>query len=319
MLAEVTKIFNAASMWQVSGKVYETDSALRSAHRLKFVATSTAHRHVLLRVLNEAKSEDFRNKLLIQREYLGFFVWPFLNNRLSVSQRFKMLENHCYTISSVMPWLKVSSRSSKYLFGLDSRCSGLSFFIENLPHAMREGCLNFSMIYHGQRIMTLSFTLQQQGDDAVAYIGCIQGSSQLDVMRIYKEIGDQLNDIRPRDLLFKSFRMLMEEVGIKQIYAVSDACRIYRHRFFRHDKHQVEQVRLPYDKVWQEYDGVLQENGFYLINTHAEDRPLSDINPKNRSRYKKRLAMYAEVREAIQKNLALFGSRTHQQALQKAD
>ena len=151
------------------------------------------------------------------------------------------------------------------------------------PKWFMQGQLTISLFAGETRIYSLAFSFRLE-PTLVAYIGAIQGRDLEGILDLYRQITKALHGMRPRDFLVEVFCMLCRVVGVKQIYAIADSCRIHRSPYFGHDK---TKITVNYDEIWQDRGGAQLCRDFFTIPITGSKHEHEEIPPKKRSMYRK--------------------------------
>lgn len=266
--------------------------------RWRYLRQGLRHRSTVERLLRMPAAAAFRAQVNHRPELMGFFLMPFLNATWGVGRRFDGVIRHHDVMVRRLPWLCLGYMQALQVLDLGHVYPGLEFVLEDAPWFLREGCINFSMKCAGERLMSLSFTLDERDGQVEALVGSIQGSARESVGETYRSISEATHDLRPRDLHFKVFRLLLESLGVTRLRCVADDHRVHHHPFFGGAK--AEQIKLRYDELWEDQGGTLGPDGFYVMPAAMEERPLSEVPPKKRGRYKRRLEMFDQFRQRLQ-------------------
>lgn len=276
--------------------------------RLRYVRSGLQNRRAVASMLQTERALAFRSQVERAPALTGFFLWPFLNISWSVEQRFDALITHYDLVAQQFPWLRLSYKQALMVLDAGDYCPGLHFVVEDAPWFVREGCINFSMFFEAERLMSVSFTLGKRGQEIRAMVGSIQGSGRDSVVETYKLIAKSMEDLRPRDLHFKVFRMLMQSLGVSHVLCIADSHHARNSAFFGDS---ADKIKLQYDDLWLDQGGVLDDNGFYVMSAAMEERPLSEVPSKKRGRYKRRLEVFAQLQERLQEGIARFSGNAN--------
>jgi uncharacterized protein len=106
------------------------------------------------------------------------------------------------------------------------------------------------------------------------------------------------NGMRPRDLLIEIFRLFCAELGVTEIYAVSDEYRHHRdHRYF--GKLAAKKFSTNYNEVWVDRGAVRVDPMFYQLAVTEPERDLADIPSKKRGMYRRRFEMLRNIKSQM--------------------
>lgn len=281
------------SLWAYSALVYDVKGARRILNRLRFVLAALRARGEVRRILGSDLGTGLEGAIRKDGRVAGFMVWPYLNNAYGVTDRFRAVAAHQRLVCGALAWADLAPGQAMRLADLGDRLQGLAVELENAPWFVREGALNLSLMLKGERLISVSFSLRDTPNDMDAYVGSVQGNARVDVVETYKVLAEAMNDLRPRDLIFKLFRVFAAKVGVQRIYCVADSHHVQLHPYFGGKK--VDTLKLKYDELWIDQGGVLQGDGFFVMPAIAGERPLSDVPIKKRGRYKRRLEMFGDI------------------------
>lgn len=295
------------SLWRYSGVVYEENTTHRIVNRFRFVVAGRKNRALFTEYVFGPLYNILTDRVKNNQRIMGFIVWPYINNKFEILERFNNLASHYHLLIKYMKWADLPPYRQVTIADLNDMHKGLEIVIENAPWFIREGALNLSMMLFSDRLMSVSFSLSEDNAGLCVYVGSIQGSATQDVVEVYKNIAASMNDLRPRDLLFKIFRIFTDSIRISNIYCVADDYRVHNHAFF--DDKKSEHKKLRYDELWRDQGGVLMEGGFYRMPARMDERPLSDVPTKKRGRYKRRIAMFTTISELIKANVDELGNK----------
>jgi uncharacterized protein len=309
--------FDRLSLWRRSSIVFADDSFfLGIKHRFEFaLRVKDENRQAVEAILAGPKGADLKRAMAKDPRLFGFFTWPFLNKDIDIAERFRFIANHNCIVNEQFPWMELAFKQNIALLDLGEYYPQLRLVLENAPWFLREGCLNFSLMLHEHRLMTLAFTLTRSSTGLDCYIGSMQGSSQAENNEIYKAIAEQLHDVRPRDFVFKTFRIFAQSLGVQTIHCIADNFHIRNHAFFGGGNNSV--IQLPYDAMWIEHGAVERSDGFFSIPAGILERPLCDVPQKKRSRYKRRLEMFQNITE--RSNAFALGMHVNKTSLELDD
>ncbi len=214
---------------------------------------------------------------------------PYVNTAWNQSRRMDAVQNHYRLVrDETLDVLVFPAEAMRVLALLDDIQPGLRLVLDKPPWFAVEGEVAINLFSGERRLYSLLFTLARARDGStLAYVGALQGSSGDDALDVYRALTHAADGMRPRDLMFASFRLLCRELGIDHIEAVSDAASARQSNYFERSI----RPSFSYDAAWQEYAGVAQADGFYRIGTSLPLRDLQDIPPRKRAQYRRRYSM----------------------------
>ena len=188
------------------------------------------------------------------------------------------------------PGLKLGPDDKLVLADLDWVSPGVALIIDRAKWLSREGQLTLSLFKGEFRAFTISFSLYEEPELAI-FIGGIQGRQTDDVLALYRDLTKDFHGMRPRDFMLDAMRLLAAKLGARHIYAVADAQKVSRHRFFR----ERGAPGLFYDDIWEERGGVKVADTHFELPLTPTRRDLEEIPSKKRSMYRRRYEMLDKI------------------------
>lgn len=295
--------FDPLSLWRYADAVIEPGAPRRAWRRLRYVRQSLQAPAAFRAAWAAPQAAALRRRLAEDPRLAGFSVWPYMNRHLAPQERIALLAAHENWRQRCVPWAPAAvGEAPVRLVDLGSQMAGLGLWLEYAPWFIREGSLNLSLMLDGERLITLAFSMRPGPQGLEACIGAIQGSNRDDAVEVYKAVAEAANDLRPRDLILKAFRLLAQALDVEQLACVADDSHAQLHAYFGGTK--TDRVFLRYDDLWLEQGATLGADGFYRMPAVIPDRPLSDVPTKKRGRYKRRLEMFAAWQAQMRQRLA---------------
>ena len=224
---------------------------------------------------------------------------PFVCARWSSALRLRRMIEHCAVIDKLGHPFDINS--DQYIeivtFELDEdRCR---LMLDRPQWLLCDGLLCVSLWVGTNRFFSVSFCLSDTAAGRTAYIGGIQGHRSADALEQNRQLTKSAHGMRPRDLAFEMFRMIIPRLGVTQLKCVADADRYQMTRRAAMTIGLNDKVQLDYDEIWQSRGGELGNDGFYVVPTQYSRRDIAEIPVKKRSMYKKRYAMLDDLQDRI--------------------
>ena len=286
-----------AVFWAAAREIYPgwTVRALKS--KLGLVLGCVKARHELSALLDRPQHAALIHELKERPEILGFVQWPYLHAGWSLTQRFEALSQHRQAVCTDMRALNVDVARTLVVADLSNVSPGLRLIVDQAPWCLREGSLVFNQFLGEERMMSLAFSFGWRNGERVAYVGSVQGSNIDSALSKYRDIAKNLQGMRSRDFLVKSFQFLMYHLGVTQVLCVQDSQRHHRHAYFGINKG--DKLHLNYDEIWLEHAGESTPDGFYRLPPLPNVRPIDEIAAKNRALYRRRYEMMDKLSNDI--------------------
>jgi uncharacterized protein VirK/YbjX len=297
-----------AAILAATQSIYPGATPRALSNKLKFLAACIKARPQLRALVEQDTHRALLRQLREQPKTLGFVVWPYIHAGWPMIQRFEALSQHRQALLDDMAILDISPSEAVVVADLSDLSPGLKLIVDRAPWCLREGSLVFSQYIEDDRMMSLAFSLGVVDGARVAYIGSVQGSNLDSALSKYREVAKDLQGLRSRDFLVKSFQYLMYHLGVQRILGVSEERRHHRHRYFGNDKAQ--ELHLNYDQIWQDHSGKLTDDGFYELALLPNEKSMAEIAAKNRALYRRRYEMLGRVKARIAMQLNVSTSES---------
>lgn len=162
-----------------------------------------------------------------------------------------------------------------------------------------DGLLTTTLWVGIDRIFSISFCLSDAGGLRTAYVGGIQGRRHSSSLEQNRSLTKAANGLRPSDLAFELFRMMLPRLGIDALKCVSNSHRYQKTRRALMTISNDDQVLLDYDALWTGRGGISSHEGFFDVPVRRTDRDADDIPARKRSMYEKRYALLRTLEVAI--------------------
>ena len=257
--------------------------------KLHFFAAWLRHRAGLQAFFAMPENRALAEELQVRPELLGFAVWPYVHAGWPTMARFEALAQHEQAIATDMRALAVPISGSLLVADLADLSPGVTLVVDRAPWFLREGSLVFNQFLNDERMMSLAFSFGLRDGERVAYIGSVQGSNVDSALAKYREMAKGLQGMRSRDFLVKTFQLLMNHMGVKRLFGVSDELRHHRHPYF--GKAKAERLHLDYNEIWKEHSAERMPDGFYRLPSLPVVKSMRAIAAKNRALYRRRYAL----------------------------
>lgn len=255
-----------------------------------------------IKPLLEVKENSAIKKLILQRpETLGVIIWPYQCSTWSAKTRLNQIVEHYNAIENLTFRIDFPLDGALNLLDLTDVYESLHIVLDQPKWFLREGQLVINLFLGKVRILSLAFSFARESDKVVAYVGAIQGRSFDWLLDTNREITKAMHGMRPRDFLFEQFRTFCRTLGVSKIYAVSDASRHHRNKYFD-SKTKSKAFTVNYDEIWIERGGVLVDSDFYAFSLTPLKKNLEEVPSKKRSMYRRRYE-FLKITEARMQNV----------------
>jgi uncharacterized protein VirK/YbjX len=271
--------------------------------RLKFVA-ATLRNPGLSKRLAGVDPDSAMGRLLRERpQTVGTLLWPYQCAAWDAKERFSRIQSHLDAVRQI-PGLDFGPDEKLVIADLAAFSPGVSLILDRPAWLSREGHLTLSLFKEYFRAFTVSFSLSVFPETQL-FIGGLQGRQSEEILATYRDLTKDFEGIRPRDFILEMLRLFAQKIGVHHIYAVADAHKISRHKYFG----EKASPGLFYDDVWQERSGTRVAETHFELPLGGSRRSLEDIAAKKRSMYRRRYEMLDKIEAMLPDDLAIAERR----------
>jgi len=223
---------------------------------------------------------------------------PFVSAKWSCAMRLRRIIEHCAIVDRLGPPFDISGSQFAEVIAFqlgDSRCR---LTLDTPGWLACDGLLSASLWVEFDRMFSITFCLSDR-DERTAYVGGIQGRRGSGVLDQNRALTKAAHGMRPKDLAFELFRMLLPRLGVARLKGVADGFRYQKTRRAMLAISADDQVQLDYDEMWESRGGSPGEDGFYLVPVQRQPRDPCDIPARKRSIYARRYDFLNRLNEAV--------------------
>jgi uncharacterized protein VirK/YbjX len=283
--------------------------------KLWFGFRGLRHLPAILPLLVAKRKSSLATLIRLRPQIIAFSLYRYLAANWSVETRVARIVQHCRIVDEVGGVLRFRCDDVVDLVVCDAIDPKYRISLDQTPWLLSEGLLVISLWEDIDRLYALSFNLACDGGVRVAYIGCLQGRAEDDVLDRYRLFTKAAFGMRPRDFLIEIFKAFCRSLAVSRIYAVADNNQSGRSAYVRNGAATGDDLSLGYDQVWLERGGIDKKNGFFELPLEAGRRQANEIAPKKRAMYRRRYAMMDEIE--IRLSELICGSAKDEQRLPK--
>ena len=238
---------------------------------------------------------------LVERrpETVGAVIGPYQCIGWDVRTRLARIRDHYSAIETIGGPINFPLDGRLLLLDLKEIRESLQVILDQPKWFMREGQLAINLFLRDTRLYSLAFSLSYQRGGLTAFVGAIQGRDIDGILEEYRLLTKAAHGTRPRDLLIEVFRMLCGMLGVSDIFAVSDAYRNHRSRYFGKAP---KKFSVNYDEVWEDRGGVRVHPMFYRLDVDGQQRDIGTIPAKKRSMYRRRYDLLSLLKQQMHLN-----------------
>ena len=154
-------------------------------------------------------------------------------------------------------------------------------------------------------VIQMAFSFEQQSKaERICYIGCIQGRSTKDEIKMMTKA---MYGLRPNLVMIFIVQEIARLFALTHLFGVSNAIHPHHSKYlihlpFMHD------TTFDYDALWTDMGGVSDSDGWFRLPLKTERRSSKEMKPNKRAMYHRRYAMMDELSRQIE--ASLIGSET---------
>lgn len=164
----------------------------------------------------------------------------------------------------------------------------------------KEGLLAINLEIGCKQIYQLIFWIAPNQDGQMAiWIGALQGSQG--GLEIARGLTKHFLGYRPKNMVMRVLRILAAQMGISNIYAISNYG-FYANNHIRMDR----KLKTSLDEFWQETGGEgCADSRFYTLPIVEARKTIEEVPSKKRNLYRKRFAFIDEIDQIVNNNLRI--------------
>jgi uncharacterized protein VirK/YbjX len=289
-------IRNLNWLWSASAIVYRGSGVIALWRRLRFLVKALRI-YGSTRLLIDAHPNSPLGKLIKARpQTVGAVVWPYQCSGWNAQTRLARICDHYTAIERLSTNLDFPIDSNILLVELNEIRENLTIVLDQPIWFMREGQLSLNLFLGDTRLYTLAFSLFNRTNDVSAFVGAIQGRDIEGILELYRDLTKAAYGMRPRDLVIEIFRIFCNEIGVDEIFAVSNEYRHHHdHDFF--GDFASRQRSSNYNEIWIDRGATLVHPMYFKLTSTIMERDLLSVPSNKRSMYRKRYALLKRVRE----------------------
>ena len=286
-------------------KLYPDPSYLRIKDKVKYCMRGLARPFATKEWFECLHQPDLLELVRSHPLILSKLQRPYLYRGLTIGEQLQFLKEHYTFMLRTFPVevrSKIYSRTGTPLAKIilpDVGGYNLFLFYGDMFQKEGELTLVLSNEQTGGRLFALTFTIiNEKPDSREIFIGGLQGFRRTTDKEEVVLLTRAMHGLRPKALLLFSLQQLAIDWDVKSIRAVSDRRSIYTD--FRLKK---KNVLASYDEFWTDSQGVLGQDGLFILPPLFVARDISEIKPAKRSLYRRRYDMLGTLGIQISSSL----------------
>ena len=289
------------SLWMIGNQIYRI-RVWREAHRLiVFLVRGRLHHKKLVKLDTFFSSAPELRR--IADSYPFVYEQPtraFFYKDSTFDERVRLVEHHMqFLLEALRPDVAVGLYQKEEqllwqqeLAGADTQCY-LSFH----PGQRKEGLLSIWLRQGDASLYQIMFWLDKdRAGEWSCYIGAMQGPNMDDARDVIKRMTKACFGFRTKNLILYLLQALVRTLGIRHIYAVTNAG-YYAQNHVRRDR----KLKTSFSDFWLEAGGRHTDDYRFDELPLAEPRKaIEDVKSQKRNLYRKRYALLDAVDEAVE-------------------
>lgn len=208
---------------------------------------------------------------------------PYVHLEWTILVRIEMLKDH-YSILTKNNYSLFHFTSAQYWDVLVRKFDfgSVTVKIDKAEWMRAEGELVLSLFWNSNRAYALAFSLHTKPFGRAFRIGAIQGWPDEAARSLYSNLTNAMHGLRPRDFMVNLSKIFAKNLGCDEVWGISNK---YHHTNIRGN---ADKKRSDYDEIWLENGGVLDKDGFFVMEANIRKKDLTEIASKKRAMYRRR-------------------------------
>ena len=246
--------------------------------------------------LRQARPGTTLRALITRSGYISSLAaQPFVCATWSSASRLRRMIDHCAIVDKIGHPFNVGGDQFVEIIAFDLDGERCRLTLDQPNWLLCDGLLSVCLWVGVDRIFSITFCLSDEGGERTAYIGGLQGRRHSGAMDQNRALTKAAHGMRPRDLAFDLFRMLLPYLKVTQLKCVANANRYQMTKRALLTIGTKDQVLLDYDDICTSRGGVLDGDGFFALPVERADREVAEIPARKRSMYARRYALLRQL------------------------
>ena len=290
---------------ELGKRIYDTSNP-REKHRfVVFVGRSLLHKSAMQDLYDWFMLDDERRQILEKNPFpMEQVTRAFFYKGSTFRERVDIVKNHYrYLLDKVkMDYaLRISNMQGNYtIWTANDEGEEWTARLMNTPGNRKEGMMTLVMYFGGMQLYQVMFWLgYNEKNEPCLYIGAMQGPNMDGAKEVVKEATKRAHRYRTKNLIIYMTMAVARSLGVKHIYAVSNAG-YYAMNHVRRDR----KLKTDFGEFWEETGGhVTEDPRFYEIPLTEQRKTMEEVPTRKRAVYRKRFAFQDDVDAQISANM----------------
>lgn len=286
-------------------RIYNTKN-WREVHRLLvFLGRSSIHYRTVKNLIAWFEADAARRQILASNPFpIEQATRAFFYAGSTLAERAQLIRDHFGLLFTLFPadWaVRFGCLDAHYEIWRE-RESDIDWFAEVTfgPGQRKEGLLSLRMMLGAKELYQIMFWLarDKKGEPSL-FIGAMQGPNMANAKDVVKETTKRAHRYRTKNLILYMMQAVARALGLKHIYAVSNAG-YYANNHMRRDR----KLKTDFGSFWEEAGGhVTADRRFYEIPLVELRKTMEEVPTRKRAVYRRRFVFQDDVDTQIEENM----------------
>lgn len=148
----------------------------------------------------------------------------------------------------------------------------------------------------GKMLSEISFTLCQRSGKNALIVGGLQGPNYQNAQDIIQQSTKNCHGLFPKRIVLEALTIVAHLQKVDEIYAVSNKAHVYRAMRY---KNRTRHIHSDYDSFWDMSEGILQNDGHYILPVTIARKNIEEVASKKRAEYRRRFNLLDNMKAEI--------------------
>ena len=295
---------------ELGKKIYDLNN-IREAHRFAvFVTRCCFNVHKMHKVIKFFEGNELLHKISETFPYV--YEQPtraFFYHKSTFDERIKLMTEHMTFLQNTLKSETIldlyNDKTLKlWEMELGGELKSMELVMRMEPGQRKEGLASVMLLLpDGESIYQIMFWIaKDKADDWAMWIGAMQGPNMPNAKDVIKQITKKCHAYRTKNLILYAVQAVSRNLGLKKIYAVTNAG-YYANNHFRVDR----KLKTSFSDFWIEAGGThTDDERFDLLPLTETRKSAEEIPSHKRALYRRRFALLDSVDKSIESSMQKY-------------
>ena len=286
-------------------RIYDTGNWREARRLVVFLGRGVVHHGAVEGLYDWFEADGDRKKILAQNPFpIEQMTRAFFYAGSTTTERAQLIRSHFSLLFELFPaeWaVRLGCLDAHYEIWRETEPDS-DWFAELTfgPGQRKEGLLSLRMMLGTSELYQIMFWLahDKKGEPSL-FLGAMQGPNMKNAKEIVKETTKRAHRYRTKNLILYMMQAVARSMGLRHIYAVSNAG-YYANNHMRRDR----KLKTDFGAFWEEAGGHVTEDArFYELPLREMRKTMEEVPTRKRAVYRKRFSFQDDVDAQIEEKM----------------